>query len=269
MKKHYHFLNIVNKLINRKAMVCLLLSVSYGHAMAQLGSVGIGTDNPHPSAILDITASDKGLMLPVVSLTSAADKITVPNPKVGFVIYNKSIAGTGKNAVKKGPYVYNGTAWELMWTKAESKAEVPKIPFVKPVFAASNTNISATFAAGSSNLLTFNTLYRDEPAGALGQGATYNRYLIQERGVYIITYAVEIRANTAAVGTTTFQILKNGTPVHKFISSKDQLAAFAGASNTFATNLEVGDSISFQLIFSGSAYRIVTPNVSIRKISNQ
>lgn len=37
------------------------------------GQVGIGTNQPHPSAALDIQSSDKGVLLPRVSLNSVND----------------------------------------------------------------------------------------------------------------------------------------------------------------------------------------------------
>lgn len=37
------------------------------------GQVGIGTNQPHPSAALDIQSSDKGVLLPRVSLNSIDD----------------------------------------------------------------------------------------------------------------------------------------------------------------------------------------------------
>lgn len=71
------------------------------------GSVGIGTVNPNPSAMLDISSSNKGFLGPRVALASTTDKATVQNPAAGLIVYN-----TGAAALKYAGYVYwNGTEW--------------------------------------------------------------------------------------------------------------------------------------------------------------
>ena len=60
--------------------------------------VGIGTTTPHASAVLDITASDKGLLLPRVT---SLDDIT-ETPVNGLMIYD-----TTDNCVK----VFQNGAW--------------------------------------------------------------------------------------------------------------------------------------------------------------
>ncbi len=48
-------------------------------------SVGIGTSMPDVSAALDITASNKGLLIPRMSLTSIN---AIPNPARGLLVYD-------------------------------------------------------------------------------------------------------------------------------------------------------------------------------------
>ncbi|MDB3907382.1 hypothetical protein OAK35_04280 [Crocinitomicaceae bacterium] len=43
-------------------------------------NVGIGTNNPDPSAKLDISSSNSGMLVPRVSLLSITDVVTVPSP---------------------------------------------------------------------------------------------------------------------------------------------------------------------------------------------
>ncbi|KFF20101.1 hypothetical protein [Chryseobacterium sp. JM1] len=237
--------------------------------LAQKTSVGLGTPQPDASAILDINSSNKGLMLPVVSLTSSSDVTTIPNPKTGFVVYNKNEAGTGNTIVKKGLYVFNGAngiLWEKIWTKNDIKTETPNIPFINAVFAASKIAISSTITAGSTQNLTFNILHRNNPLGAVGTVGTYTGYTIQQNGRYVITYATEVRTATTAAGDTIFRILKNGIVVNT--SANTRLNLFSGASNSYSTDLSLGDVISFQITVTGSDYQIVNPNVSIHKISN-
>lgn len=48
-------------------------------------NVGIGTTNPDPSAILDLTASDKGFLPPRLS---TSERNSISNPATGLIIYN-------------------------------------------------------------------------------------------------------------------------------------------------------------------------------------
>ena len=47
--------------------------------------IGLGTSNPHPSALLDLSSSDKGLLLPRVANTAA-----IASPINGLIIYDNS-----------------------------------------------------------------------------------------------------------------------------------------------------------------------------------
>ncbi len=61
-----------------------------------------------PSAMLDITSSNKGLLLPRVALVSLTDNVNpINNPATGLVIYN---LGTGGVAAT-GIYFWSGSAW--------------------------------------------------------------------------------------------------------------------------------------------------------------
>ncbi|MBB4805923.1 hypothetical protein HNP38_001195 [Chryseobacterium defluvii] len=251
----------------KKKELMILLSCFTAFSYAQQGSVGIGTTTPDTSAVLDVTSSDKGLQLPVVSLTSTTDVLTVPNPKTGFIVYNKAIAGSGLSAVNKGLYAYNGTAWEKMWTKANVKAEVEKVPFITPVFAASNMASSGSIAAGTISNLTFNTLYQNSPAGVQGSSGAYTGYAVQQAGGYVISYNVDLRNVTGdTFGGAMVYVLKNGTNICTYGTSK--VYQFGGVSGTCTVNLAAGDVITFRGQSSNAAYQITNPNVSISRISN-
>ena len=67
-------------------------------ANAQTQSMGIGTVNPNPSAVLDVFGSDKGLLIPRVTLQSVTDATTIPTPATSLIVYNTNAsmpAGTG------------------------------------------------------------------------------------------------------------------------------------------------------------------------------
>ncbi|ROI00167.1 hypothetical protein [Chryseobacterium daecheongense] len=249
-----------------KRIINFLFVINALYLSAQQGSVGIGTTNPDASAILDVVSSNKGLQLPVVSLTSTTDITTIPNPKTGFIIYNNAVAGSGNTSVNKGLYAFNGTGWERMWTKSDVKTEIDKIPFITPVFAASNIAASGSIAAGTITNLTFNTLHKDLPAGAQG-GPSYTGYRIQQAGGYVISYNVDIRnVSGDTTGGAMVYVQKNGTDLCTYGTSK--VYQYGGVSSTCTVKLAVNDLITFRAQSSNAAYQITNPNVSISKISN-
>ena len=69
--------------------------------------VGVGTQTPHASAMLDITSSNKGLLIPRVALTSLNDAATIPSPAASLLIFNTATAGSGRFAVSPGYYYWN------------------------------------------------------------------------------------------------------------------------------------------------------------------
>jgi hypothetical protein len=55
--------------------------------------VGIGTVTPDQSAALDITATNKGFLLPRIALKGTTDSTTIPNPVIGLLVYNTAQVG--------------------------------------------------------------------------------------------------------------------------------------------------------------------------------
>jgi hypothetical protein len=63
------------------------------------------------STLLKVASSNKGFMLPKVTLSSRTDRTTVPNPEPGLMVYN-----TGKHASYsvEGFLFWNGSEWKTM-----------------------------------------------------------------------------------------------------------------------------------------------------------
>lgn len=95
----------------RCSVLVLLLLIGVARVSAQTRNVGIGTATPDPSALLDLSSTQKGLLAPRMT-TAQRDAITLPAPSL--LIYNTTVSA----------YQYNiGTptapVWvTLMWTQA-------------------------------------------------------------------------------------------------------------------------------------------------------
>jgi hypothetical protein len=71
------------------------------------GQIGIGTSSPDASAALEVTSTNKGMLIPRVTLTGSTDQTTIPSPATGLMVYN---TGTGA-LTYKGFIFWNGTEW--------------------------------------------------------------------------------------------------------------------------------------------------------------
>lgn len=85
--------------------------------------VGIGTTTPNASSALDISSSDKGLLIPRIALGNITDtKLDgINTAAIGLLIYNTNVATTDGNGV--GYYYFNGTAWERLTTSDTSSGK--------------------------------------------------------------------------------------------------------------------------------------------------
>jgi len=96
----------------KNKIIVLLACLFSQQLMAQ--NVGIGTTTPDVSAQLDISASNKGLLIPRVQLTGTTDVVTIPSLTRSLLVYNSVVAGSGATAVIPGFYYWNGTLWEAL-----------------------------------------------------------------------------------------------------------------------------------------------------------
>ncbi|MCX6706377.1 MAG: hypothetical protein NTV24_04750, partial [Candidatus Woesebacteria bacterium] len=97
----------MKKLIIFLAANLFAMSVAFSQGAA-INSTGASADN---SAGLDINFSNKGLLMPRVSLTGTTDQTTIINPALSLLVYNTAPAGTSPNNVVPGFYYWDGTKW--------------------------------------------------------------------------------------------------------------------------------------------------------------
>ena len=72
------------------------------------------------SAMLDVSAANKGLLIPRVSLVSATDASTIASPATSLLVYNLATAGTAPDNVVPGYYYWNGSRWTSFGGKVAS-----------------------------------------------------------------------------------------------------------------------------------------------------
>lgn len=95
------------------SLVIMTLLCITNQSFAQ-GSVGIGTDNPHSSALLDVRSFTKGVLIPRLK---EAERLGIAAPSQGLLVYDISY---------KAFFVYEGG-----WKKIISEDQLPSIDHIR------------------------------------------------------------------------------------------------------------------------------------------
>lgn len=100
----------------KKYLLPAIVALIASNASAQ--NVGINTTGaaPDASAMLDISATNKGLLIPRVALTATNSVTPVTGATTSLLVYNTATAGTAPNNVTPGYYYWNGSAWQRLMT---------------------------------------------------------------------------------------------------------------------------------------------------------
>lgn len=85
-----------------------LLSLLIGSFVCS--QVGIGINQPDASAALDVTATNKGILVPRVTLNNNTLQLSSATNATGLLVYN--VGGTG--ALTAGYYFWNGSEWRTI-----------------------------------------------------------------------------------------------------------------------------------------------------------
>ncbi len=88
--------------------------------MVVFAQIGIGTTTPDPSAAVQISSLDKGVLVPNVALSSINNvSLDGTNPAAtGLLIYNTNASVTGGDGI--GFYFFNGTLWEKLLVNSQA-----------------------------------------------------------------------------------------------------------------------------------------------------
>lgn len=81
------------------AALLLAALVSTSNVIAQNNNVGIGTTTPNPTAVLDVTATDKGVLIPRLTTTQ---RNGIVSPATGLIVYDTDLGCF---------YYFNSSSW--------------------------------------------------------------------------------------------------------------------------------------------------------------
>ena len=165
-------------------------------SILSFSQVGINTTSPDPSSILDVSASDKGILFPRVALSGTSDIQTIQNPAVSLVVYNTTTSGS----LSKGFYFWNGTSWNTFGASVVSGN-------IGNNWSLTGNNIDNDKFLGTTNYIPLNfkvnsnqfALFDPHGGMALGFGAIANN----ENAIAIGTNANASNSNQAtAIGAS-------------------------------------------------------------------
>lgn len=140
-------------------------------------SIGINVPAPDNSAVLELSATNKGFLPPRITLKSTTDNTTITNPATGLLVYNTATAGTGVATVTPGYYYWNGVKWSILassdnaWNTSGNSGTSSKNNFIGTTDNADVVFKTGNVPAGLLASQTFNTSfgvnsYKGTPSGS-------------------------------------------------------------------------------------------------------
>lgn len=94
--------------------ILLLLGISL-RVWAQNVGINATGSTPNTSAMLDVSSSSKGLLIPNVTLSSTTSNAPIgASVATSLMVYNTAAAGSGATAVYAGYYYWDGAKWVRM-----------------------------------------------------------------------------------------------------------------------------------------------------------
>ncbi len=105
-----------------KSRILLFLVFVYSLSANGQNNAGIGTTTPDPSAILDLTSTDKGLLIPRMT---GAQRVAISSPATGLVVFQTDTYGSPP--ATPGFYYYETTFSGGTWKRVAKKDEIPTL----------------------------------------------------------------------------------------------------------------------------------------------
>lgn len=249
-----------------KKLFLLIVSVVGCQA---IGQVGIGTNSPDAASLLELNATDKGLLLPRVELYATDQPNPMTQHVAGMVVYNIRTSEAGPFAITPGMYYNDGSSWIRMTTKLPTNGDIK--------YGFQSADHEGWFLLNGRAVTTLNAVARHN-ATLLGYAVSLpnaaDRFLKTQSGVEAIgavggaaTFSLvranlpilNLTGNTGSSGAHTHTYTDNAATARNYISgSNNPLANNANTSfTTGSASANHTHTMSFSSGGSGTAVNFV------------
>lgn len=220
----------------------LLLLTSY----ACFSQVGIGTNTPNSSSLLEISSTDKTFVPPRMT---NVQMLAIPNPLIASIVYNTTF-----NSL----YIYNSLGWKSM-------------------LETDNPNLICKKSGGS--LMVSNNTYYNFPLNSTHiqsqNASTYEiisngKIRIKENGIYMV--GAQLSVNNMPSGTKAYSIavFKNETLIGLLNKNESIQSStdYWGTSGMMTFRFAIGDEIEIKyLVNNNQSLSLVFAAFSFVKIN--
>ncbi|HKX87002.1 MAG TPA: hypothetical protein VJL37_10025 [Flavobacterium sp.] len=201
----------------------LLLLLFYCNMTAQ---VGIGTITPNSNAMLEVVTTNKGILLPRVSLLNTNASSPLSSHTQGIIVFNIAQSGSGASMVYPGLYFNDGKSW------VRFNPNTVKTGDLKHSFSTTDHNGWFLLDGRAVTTLSANAQSR---AIALGYATNLpngaDTFLKGKTGSETIG---------ASGGSTTFTIAQSNLPNVNFTGTTNTLGAHSHNVDCFAGDENIG-----------------------------
>ena len=172
----------------KNAIVLGVLLFSFTAINAQNVGINSAGSAPDASAGLDVTFTDKGVLIPRVALTATNAAGPITAPATALLVYNTATAGTKPRDVYPGFYYWDGNGWARLLDDISQKTVLAANVATTSATLVDVTNLSFAVAANKTYKFKFVIYYT---ANATGTGArfTINGPTFAANGLYYTTSA--------------------------------------------------------------------------------
>ncbi len=196
------------------------------------GQTGINTRTPAASSALDVSAIDRGVLLPQYTLGSLTDAVNPVNtPIEGSLIYN--IGGVNP----KGYYYWTGLRWERMIVKGETD-QILNVKYA--AYTPTNETVSLPLIPNgvtTANIVQFPSTYTTVVNTIVGVNYTSGPSILLPKGSYRVDITFDCMSPADYPHSTNFETAANN---QLFVVN----AGIVNSANGLISDLKVASTIS-------------------------
>jgi hypothetical protein len=214
-------------------------------------NIGIGTNNPHASSLLDVSSTNRGLLAPRMT---TAQRMAIAGPAKGLLVYD-----TDENAL----YHYNGSVWAQVGGSggAFTLPYSNSLASASALFSLTNTGQGKGITAAST--ASFTAAIEGSGLGTGGYGVVGNSSSVSGYGIYGIN-----PTGTAVYGFSTDGgvALRGNSPTGYALLTNGNLRLTGGNTNPSAGAVLTSTDVNGNAVWkpSGIAFSVFsTANTSV------